>query len=112
MGQPLLSLALASSRHLTGAKEVNLTNSLVWLSSSSPGGGRGLFLLSQLKQLPKDLAVFIVYDGSHFKLPLQGFNLLLKGLWELCHLKPFLHLLEELDQTEANEGRKLEFIDF
>ena len=55
-------------------------DSLVGLSPSWPrgSGGRSL-LLTHIKQLLEDLAILVVDDGCHLKLPLQGLNLGLEG---------------------------------
>lgn len=76
------------------------SNLLVGFSSPLPGGASGrLPLFSHLKQLPEDLAVFVVDNGSHLKLPLQGINLALEGHRQTGHLHPLLHLLEEINQA-------------
>ncbi len=61
-----------------------------------------MLLHVHLKQLLENLPVLVIYDGGHFKLPLQGLYLLLEGFREPGHFHPFLHLLKELDQTKAD----------
>ena len=47
----------------------------------------------------KDLLVLVVDDGGNFKFSLQSLNLVLEAERKIGHLNPFLHLLEEFNQT-------------
>lgn len=60
----------------------------------------GRFTLWILKHVQKYRLEFTKNHSRHFEIPLKPTDAVAKILREIRHVRPFLHLAEELDQTE------------
>lgn len=56
-----------------------------------------------LKDHEEDCLVFFKYHGHHREIPLQKIYLLSKDFLGICHVQPFLHLLNEMYQAKQNK---------
>ena len=60
-----------------------------------------------VKDIQKDWLEFLEYDWWYSKITLKSVDSVTEFLWQICHICPFLHFAEKLDQTAKKTRQKI-----